>query len=407
MAENKNGITMQQPTNKRSGLGLLSYIWTEWISAFTILLLLLLTLIIGTGEMIHGQMLRLGENLYGDPKTGMQYSFLRAEPEKPTCDRNPNIDQLVQAQMQSNANDEFADIFGTTSEADVRASVLAGQQLCEDKYAFYDKSMKHLDEHPSIRPYRTMETTFFGIFQFGTDNKALLLIIMVVLAAITATLKIHHIGLRGPSSRLDYRIYAVAMILGNGFLTSSSISQYLSVLNSGVPPTTEMNIIYWLWIILFSILTLISVYHLFRIPDTAKSGGSIGLALLAVPLYAYMAIITGINFTFVMDYPMGQGIYLGQLVEFSSIFLNLALFIWAGMLLKQTLIVDKFLNILRPWNLAPETLTWLILLAAALPTAYTGASGIFVIAAGAIIYKEVWNAGGRRQFALATAAMSG
>ena len=213
--------------------------------------------------------------------------------------------------------------------------------------------------------------------------------------------------MRGPNTRLDYRVYAVAMILGNSFLTSSAISQYRSVLNSGVPPTTEMTIIYWLWIILFSVLTLISLYHLFRIPDNAKPGGKIGMALLAVPLYAYMAIITGFNFTFMMDYPMGQGIYLGQLVEFSSIFLNLSLFIWAGMLLKQTLIVDKFLNILRPWNLAPETLTWLILLAAALPTAYTGASGIFVIAAGAIIYKEVWNAGGRRQFALAAAAMSG
>ena len=398
---------MQKPTQKRSGLGLLSYIWTEWISAFTILLLLLLTLIIGTGEMIHGQMLRLGENLYGDPKTGMQYSFLRAEPQKPTCDRNPNIDVLVQNQMQSNANDEFADIFGTTSEEDVRKSVLAGQQLCEEKFAFYDKSMKYLDEHPSIRPYRAVETTFFGIFQFGSDNKAILLIIMVVLAAITATLKIHHIGLRGPSSRLDYRVYSIFMIVANGFLTSSAISQYRSVLNSGVPPTHEMNIIYWLWMILFSILTLISLYQLFVIPKEAKAEGKIGLALLAVPLYAYMAIITGFNFTFLMDYPMGQGIYLGQLVEFSSIFLNLALFIWAGMLMKQTLIVDKFLNILRPWNLAPETLTWLILLAAALPTAYTGASGIFVIAAGAIIYKEVWNAGGRRQFALATAAMSG
>ncbi len=30
-----------------------------------------------------------------------------------------------------------------------------------------------------------------------------------------------------------------------------------------------------------------------------------------------------------------------------------------------------------------------------------------MIAAGAIIYKEVWNAGGRRQFALAATAMSG
>jgi len=85
----------------------------------------------------------------------------------------------------------------------------------------------------------------------------------------------------------------------------------------------------------------------------------------------------------------------------------LALFIWAGMLLTQTRVMDLFLNILRPWNLAPETLTWLILLAAAIPTAYTGASGIFVIAAGAIIYKEVWNSGARRQYALAVSAMSG
>lgn len=26
-------------------------------------------------EMIHGQLLRIGERLYGDPATGMQYSF--------------------------------------------------------------------------------------------------------------------------------------------------------------------------------------------------------------------------------------------------------------------------------------------------------------------------------------------
>jgi TRAP-type C4-dicarboxylate transport system permease large subunit len=66
-----------------------------------------------------------------------------------------------------------------------------------------------------------------------------------------------------------------------------------------------------------------------------------------------------------------------------------------------------FLAILRPWNLAPETLTWIILIGAAIPTAYTGASGIFVVAAGAIIYKEVWNSGARRQYALAVSAMSG
>ncbi|EPG41638.1 TRAP transporter large permease subunit [Acinetobacter colistiniresistens] len=398
---------MQHDEQKKSGLGLLSYIWTEWISTFVILFLLLMTLIIGTGEMIHGQLLRMGERLYGDPAIGMQYSFLRAEPEKPTCDRHPNIEAQVQEQMRINAADEFASMFGAASKADVRASLLAAKQQCEEKYQFYDKAITYIEAHPSVRTYRQIETSFFGIFKFGTENRALFLVIMVVFAAISATLKTHHIGLRSPATKIDFRIYSIAMLIGNGLLTSSVISQYRSVMNAGVPISSEMTLIYWLWMILFAVLTLISLYQLIKSPTPTRAGGSIGLAFLSVPLYAYMAIITGGAFTFFMAYPMGQGIYLGQLVEFSSIFLNLALFIWAGMLLKQTRIVDLFLNILRPWNLAPETLTWLILIAAALPTAYTGASGIFVIAAGAIIYKEVWNAGGRRQFALAATALSG
>ncbi|GAA5556826.1 hypothetical protein Asch01_01531 [Acinetobacter schindleri] len=397
---------MQNDAENRSGLGLLRYIWTEWISTFVVLVLLLLTLVIGTGEMIHGQLLRMGERLYGDPATGMQYSFLRAEPTRPQCERNIDVDRRVQQQMKADAADEYADFFGVRSEADVRAAVMQAQQVCEESHAFYTQAINHINAHPSIRAYRSFETSFFGLFKFGVENRALLLVIMVVFAAISATLKTHHIGLRSPATKIDFRVYTLAMLVANAFLAFSSYSQYQSVLNSGVA-MGEMKYIYWLWMILFSTLTLISLFQVIKLPKPTREGGSFGLAFLSVPLYAYMAISTGINFTFFMDYPMGQGIYLGQLVEFSSIFLNLALFIWAGMLLKQTRVVDMFLNILRPWNLAPETLTWLILLAAALPTAYTGASGIFVIAAGAIIYKEVWNAGGRRQFALAATAMSG
>lgn len=62
----------------------------------------------------------------------MQYSFLRAEPEKPSCDRHPNIEAQVQEQMKANAADEFASMFGTASESDVRASLLAAQQQCEE-----------------------------------------------------------------------------------------------------------------------------------------------------------------------------------------------------------------------------------------------------------------------------------
>ena len=398
---------MNENKDKKLGLGLLGHIWTEWVSTFAILALLLLTLIIGTGEMIHGQLLRIGENLYGNEKVGMQYSFLRAEPEKPSCDRHPNVDALVEQQMQANAKDEFADIFGTTSKEDVRQSVLAAQQQCEEKFAYYDKANQYLNDHPTIRTYRAIETGFFGIFKFGTENRVLILLLMVVISCITASLKMHHISLRPPKSKLDFRVYSISMILGNGLLTYSVLSQYQSVMNSGVTSTYETLGVYWLWIILFTSLSLISLYQLFRIPKETPDGGNFGLALISIPLYAFMAILTGIAFTFFMDYPMGQGIYLGQLVEFSGIFLNLALFIWAGMLLTQTRIMDVFLALIRPWNLAPETLTFIILIAAAIPTAYTGASGIFVIAAGAIIYKEVWNSGARRQYALAVSAMSG
>lgn len=399
---------MQNDQNSRSGIGLLSYIWNEWISTLVVLILLLLTLIIGTGEMIHGQLLRTGEKLYGNEAIGMQYSFLRAEPVAPECDRNPNVDAMVQTQMKQNANDEFADIFGSASESDVRTSIMAGVQQCEEKFQFYDKAKKYLDENPSIRTYRTVETTFFGIFKFGSENRVLILLLMVLVSAITASVKFHHIGLRAPTTKLDYRVYALFMAIGNGLLTYSVYSQFNSVLNSGVTSTTETLAVYWLWLGLFGSVMLISIFQFFNTPAVKEHGrGNIGFALLSVPLYAYMAIITGIAFTFFMDYPMGQGIYLGQLVEFSGIFLNLALFIWAGMLLTQTRIMDLFLGILRPWNLAPETLTWLILIAAAIPTAYTGASGIFVVAAGAIIYREVWNSGSRRQYALAVSAMSG
>ena len=398
---------MQEPVNKRSGLGLLGYLWNEWFSTFSILILLLLTLIVGTGDMIHGQMLRIGERLYGNEQIGMQYSFLRAEPIKPECERHPNIDLLVQQQMKSNSNDEFADIFGTTSESDVRQSVMAAQQQCEEKHAFYDKSIKYMEDHSSIRAYRSMETGFFWILKWGTENRVLLLILMVVIAAITASLKMHHIGLRPARTKLDFKVYNIAMIVGNGLLSASVISQYRSVINSGVVSTYETIGVYWLWMFLFVVLTIISIYKLFQTPENAESGGNFGLALLSIPLYAFMAIVTGIAFTFFMDYSMGQGIYLGLLIEFSGIFLNLALFIWAGMLLTQTRVMDLFLAVLRPWNLAPETLTWLILIGAAIPTAYTGASGIFVVAAGAIIYREVWNSGARRQYALAVSAMSG
>ena len=128
-------------------------------------------------EMIHGQLLRIGERLYGDPATGMQYSFLRAEPEKPTCDRHPNIDAQVKEQMKANASDDFASFFGAASESDVRASLLAAQQQCEEKYQAYDKTIKYIEANPEYVLIVRSKQVSFGIFKFGTENRAILLVL--------------------------------------------------------------------------------------------------------------------------------------------------------------------------------------------------------------------------------------
>lgn len=375
----------------------------RWFSTLPVFLLLTLTLVIGTGEMLHGQLLRMGERLFGDPAAGVQYFMLRADPVAPTCDPNPNIDALL-AKQPAQAGSDIDDLFDAT-EADPQAQRSAlerAAQLCAQRHEMYTVVVAHMT--PEVKLFRGLETSFFGIFRFGTDNRALLLLLLISIAGITTTLRNHHISLRPVRTRLDHRVSAAGMVIANALLVFSCSHYLHTLLNADLPLIRPY--LNGLWIALFSCLCLISVYHLLKPPADAEPGGSLGLALLSTPLYAVMAICSFTSFSLQGHYG-GIAIYLGQLIELSGIFLNLALFIWAGMLLKQTNVVDRFLDLVRPWRLSPELLTWILLLGAAVPTAYTGASGIFVIAAGAIIYREVLLSGGRRQFALAVSAMSG
>lgn len=378
---------------------------SEWLSSLPVFLLLILTLVIGTGEMIHGQLLRMGEKLFGDPATGVQYFMLRADPTKPDCDPNPDIEAEVQKKVAGGSvDDEFGGLFAgeVIDPVAVRQSLTTARDECVEKFKTYESLVKHVT--PELKAYRTFETAFFGLFHFGTENRSVILILMVAIAATTTTLGLHHIALRPPVTRTDFKVYSIAMIAANVLLLASSVSYWQLQVASGLP--IEHPIINYLWTGLFLTLIGLSIKSLLKPPADAPQGGSIGMALLSVPLYAFMALNAGLSFLFAGHYS-GLAIYLGQMMELSGVFLNLALYIWVGMLLKQTRVVDLFLNIVRPWKFSPEVLTYIILLAAAIPTAYTGASGIFVIAAGAVIYKEVYASGARRQYALAATAMSG
>ena len=133
----------------------------------------------------------------------------------------------------------------------------------------------------------------------------------------------------------------------------------------------------------------------------------LGGLLLGIPLYAYMAILCGLYFLVFEQHFAGVATYMNQRTEHANLYTNVALYVFCGMMLKNTDIADKFLAILRPFKLSPELLVFVIVLLSALPTAYSGASGIFVIAAGAIIYRELKQTKTRDGLALAGTAMSG
>ena len=380
----------------------------EWLSSLPVFILLLLTLIIGTGEMVHGQLLRLGESMFGDPPAQVQYFMLRAEPSKPECDANLDIDAEVARQSSAKpaaGGDDIDDLFGdeaATDPAVLRKSIEQAREICRLKHDIYTKVAER--QTPQVKIYRTIETSFFGLFQIGTENRPLILLLMVAISAITTTLGFHHIGIRTGHYTRDYIAQTWSQVAANGLLLLSCVRYYQILQASG--GDIEGEILHFVWITLFSVLLLINLWRVIRPPKSPHGEGEWGTAFLSVPLYANMAIIAGVYFL-IEGHEAGLAIYISQMMALPSIFMNLALFIWAGMLLKQSRIVDMVLDIIRPWNLSPQLLTYIILIGASYGTAYTGASGIFVIAAGGVIYHEIRAAGGTKQFALAATAMSG
>ncbi|MBI5481267.1 MAG: TRAP transporter large permease subunit, partial [Deltaproteobacteria bacterium] len=227
----------------------------------------------------------------------------------------------------------------------------------------------------------------------------------LLIAAATTTFVRNHICLRNPQSRLDYLFADGSMVLGNAFLTASSIAQVLVDRRSGITiQHVELPVI---WTAGFALLTLLSLRNLLRRPPTAKPGGTLLHASLCAPPFAGMAIATGIYFLLKEGHPSGLAIYMQKLAEHALLYLQVGLYVWVGMILARTRLAAMAFDVLRPWRLPPEVLAALVVAFAAFPTAYSGASGIFVMAAGPLLFMEMRRAGARPQLAIATTAMSG
>jgi TRAP-type C4-dicarboxylate transport system permease large subunit len=241
--------------------------------------------------------------------------------------------------------------------------------------------------------------------EYGVSYTRHLLVLLLLISAATATGIRAHIALRPPRSVLDHRVAQGGQLIANLLLFASWYAHWRIDQAAGL--VVQHPILPVLWMAGFAVMILLNVALIARPPANATPGGTLGHAMLAVPLYASMAMIAGGYFLFAEGHPSGLAIYLTKLTEHSTLYIFVGLYVWVGMLLKGTRLARLAFDVVRPWRLPAELLAVLVVVVAAVPTAYSGASGIFVMATAAIIFEELMRAGARKNLALAATAMSG
>ncbi|MCA9712439.1 MAG: hypothetical protein KDK70_41805, partial [Myxococcales bacterium] len=389
-----------------------------WLSTLPALAVLLLSVAQGTGEIVQARLMSLGEEIWPG------YAELRYDPDPPDCDVDrigtqddgPKtedeelLDDLFDDGPAADGPDDapagdedlLDDLFGDDAGPS-EAAIEAAKTRCREQKATYEATLVAIT--PAVRAYRSVDTSLSTVANWGRRLAKPSLILLIALCAATAAALRAHIALRPVKTRLDNRVSEGAQLVGNLLVLSSCLARYVIVSGSGVD--TGDSWLALVWAGGFAAMAALNVRHLVRPPGDLAEGGSLGTALLTVPLYTVMAWLASAWFLGAENHPSGLAIYLDKLTEQAGLYLQVGLFVWAGMLLKRTRLAHLSFDLLRPWKLAPELMVAVVVVASALPTAYSGASGIFVIAAGAIIYEELRASGARNQLALAATAMSG
>jgi TRAP-type C4-dicarboxylate transport system permease large subunit len=282
------------------------------------------------------------------------------------------------------------------------AALQSLRDRCATRWDNYEDRSARLT--PGVKRFRSVELAISALAKFHYWRQ--LLVLMVGLGALVTTLHREHIALRTPKNLLEHRFRQSAELLAHLLLLSSQVADWRVAQQSTAE--VENETLPYIWGATFLALAAINVFHLVRPPRFSGETGTNALRMaMVIPLYVFMALLSAAYFLLIEGHTSGQAIYLHKFVQHPQIYLGIGLYIWGGMILARTRIAPLTFDILKPLQLPPAILAWLVVVLAAFPTAYSGASGIFVIAAGAVIFERLREAGAPKRLALAATAMSG
>jgi TRAP-type C4-dicarboxylate transport system permease large subunit len=325
------------------------------------------------------------------------------KPQKdPFADEDPFVDPVRKPDLDPFAEEEkdpFADE-PTVSSINCKA-LKALTERCAISQTQFEKINDRITT--SVRVFRGVEGSLGNLAKFPYWKH--LLVLLTLLGGISVTWIREHISLRNPESKVEHQISQGLQFVVHALWAYSSWADYqVQSASSAISDNIGIPV---LWCIGFIVLCAVNVKHLIQVPSLPKEGTYLSRILMTIPLYVYMGLIAGAWFLIGEGHPSGQAIYLHKFIQHPTIYIGIGLYIWAGMLFATTRIARLSFGILQPWGLPIGILAWLTVVLAAFPTAYSGASGIFVIAAGAVIFEQLRLSGSTKRMALSATAMSG
>lgn len=371
--------------------------WLERIPVLVILGLLVFLVFARTGESVHGQMTKLGELIWED------YFSLRQDVPRPSCSLETDVEARLN-ELEKAAAAEADDLLGSDfNRESARQSIENQLTQCRAEHAAADAYASKIT--PGIQLFREMEHLFSKASIFATAQQQLFLVLLLFFAAGIATWERHHIAFRPIESVLDHKLSIFAQLIANGSLAVSAWAFRDSTFSSSIA-SSEPLLINTL-VLGSTVLALMSLWQMFNPPENLAREGNLTHAFLSIPLYTIAMLIFAFIVFFEKQHLAGLSIYFSAFFENAGTYLDVALYLWCGMLLKQTQLGERVFSLFTPWRMPPELLALVAIAVIALPTAYTGASAIIILALGAVTYRELRKVGARRQLALAATAMSG
>ncbi|TGM56645.1 TRAP transporter large permease subunit [Leptospira adleri] len=353
------------------------------IVSWAVLLFLFVPLVQSFGQLVQARMLELGETIWP------RYAEIRI-----SCIAS-EINTLEKVEVSASDSallDELDLGSGNSKTGAKKENVPASTAPTPLELTFGQKL------------YCGTERKLSTITIFAIDYIPMTMVILLLVAGIVSTTRRYHIALKNPENRKEELASEGSQIAANLILILSA--SYMLPFSKGVEAQIQ---ILWIGGLLF--LTALNVKNIMNSEFTNLSEGQatsrLSEILLAIPLYCWMALVCGIYFTMIEHHPAGLAIYLQKLTAHATLYIQIGLYVWTGILLRDTSLGRRFFDLLKPWKLPAELLAVIVVIAAALPTAYSGASGIVVLALGATIFVELRRAGASQERALAATAMSG